>query len=521
MKEKPLVSIIIPTKNSEGTLFNCLDSIKNQTYKNIEVVIVDKFSKGSVVERANGYGAKVIAGPYNKPAARNIGIMNSSGDILLFADADFIFENTLIEEIVNIFQHEPCDAIFVPEEYLGHGFLGDCRTLEKRCYQEVSAIEAPRVYKRWVCSKLLFDEANEGPDEYDFYLNALSLCIKTSSAKSKVLLMEHPVNFRKKFRHGKFYEYYMKKHEGKDIIRKQVNLSFRLNLICRAFPISPVKASGLFILKSIEYFSFNLGRFAGYFDRRIQRLTINTSEEFNEVGGCYETGMYHGSLGNEHVDRVEKETVLQILKRYFKGRRIKVLDVGAGNGRWSREFLSQGHTVTALDISENMCDYLRKNSGDLKVVRGDIECIGLNGNFDLVFSFRNFKYVRNIEQALLNMRRLLKECEYIVIEIPNKNNPFYLLPYMLSPVLYALTDGKVGKYFVLINMISGEEFTEKLKQTGFTMIKKERLLFFPHKVYSMINSKYILKFVGLIDRNISHFIPRSYIFISKKEGDVL
>ena len=41
LKNKPLVSIIIRTKNEEKWITSCIDAIKTQTYKNIEIIIVD------------------------------------------------------------------------------------------------------------------------------------------------------------------------------------------------------------------------------------------------------------------------------------------------------------------------------------------------------------------------------------------------------------------------------------------------------------------------------------------------
>lgn len=50
MNNKPLVSVIIPTYNSSSTLEKCLRSIRSQSYKNIEIIIVDKFSNDSTGE---------------------------------------------------------------------------------------------------------------------------------------------------------------------------------------------------------------------------------------------------------------------------------------------------------------------------------------------------------------------------------------------------------------------------------------------------------------------------------------
>ena len=54
-----LVSIIIPTKNSENTIEVCLVSIKNQTYENIEIIIVDNYSSDKTIDIAQKYGIKL------------------------------------------------------------------------------------------------------------------------------------------------------------------------------------------------------------------------------------------------------------------------------------------------------------------------------------------------------------------------------------------------------------------------------------------------------------------------------
>ena len=56
----PIFSIIIPTYNSENMLSLCLASIKRQTCKNIDVIVVDNFSNDSTREIADGYGASVL-----------------------------------------------------------------------------------------------------------------------------------------------------------------------------------------------------------------------------------------------------------------------------------------------------------------------------------------------------------------------------------------------------------------------------------------------------------------------------
>jgi glycosyltransferase involved in cell wall biosynthesis len=60
--DNPLVSVIIPTYNSSRTLKKSLESIKNQTYENIEIIVVDNNSKDNTKDIALEYTDKV----YNK-----------------------------------------------------------------------------------------------------------------------------------------------------------------------------------------------------------------------------------------------------------------------------------------------------------------------------------------------------------------------------------------------------------------------------------------------------------------------
>ena len=56
---EPLVSVIIPTKNSARTIEACLRSVKYQDYKNIEIIVVDNFSTDGTQEIAKKYTEKV------------------------------------------------------------------------------------------------------------------------------------------------------------------------------------------------------------------------------------------------------------------------------------------------------------------------------------------------------------------------------------------------------------------------------------------------------------------------------
>ena len=79
-----LISIIVPAYNSEKTIKRCIDSIANQSYKNIEIVVINDGSTDKTLDilyHIECKNIKIISIPNCGPAhARNVGIDNASGD---------------------------------------------------------------------------------------------------------------------------------------------------------------------------------------------------------------------------------------------------------------------------------------------------------------------------------------------------------------------------------------------------------------------------------------------------------
>lgn len=113
---KSLVSIIIPTYNAEFVLPRALSSIFNQTYKNIEILIVDDCSSDNTVEllkefeSKQGERLKVFSTQKNSggPATpRNIGLSHSKGEFVGFMDQDDFFLPNKIEDQVAFLVNNP------------------------------------------------------------------------------------------------------------------------------------------------------------------------------------------------------------------------------------------------------------------------------------------------------------------------------------------------------------------------------------------------------------------------------
>lgn len=101
------VSVIVPLYNCEKYIGKCIDSVIGQSYKNIEIIVVNDGSTDSslnVCEKhvKNDNRVKIITQP-NKglSGARNTGMINASGEYLIFIDADDYVDINLVSSVVN------------------------------------------------------------------------------------------------------------------------------------------------------------------------------------------------------------------------------------------------------------------------------------------------------------------------------------------------------------------------------------------------------------------------------------
>ena len=104
------ISIIIPTYNSAQTLAKCLEHIFKQTYKNIEIIIVNDGSIDNTQQVLKKYQdkLKIINQPnQGAPAARNRGFRESKGEYLLFVDADVYLKPNCVLKMYQTLQQNP------------------------------------------------------------------------------------------------------------------------------------------------------------------------------------------------------------------------------------------------------------------------------------------------------------------------------------------------------------------------------------------------------------------------------
>lgn len=96
----PLVSVIIPTKNSEVYIQACLESLKCQTYKPIELILVDNYSTDRTRLIASKFADIVIEFGPERSAQVNQGVLVSHGDYVFRVDSDFVLDSQVVSQCV-------------------------------------------------------------------------------------------------------------------------------------------------------------------------------------------------------------------------------------------------------------------------------------------------------------------------------------------------------------------------------------------------------------------------------------
>jgi len=273
---KPIVSVIVPTKNSYNTLGSCLESIKNQTYTKIETVVVDNFSSDNTPIVAKKYTKKFYSkGPERSPQ-RNYGVSKAIGKYVVIIDSDMNLSPGVIQECVEVMESNLALAgIIIPEESFGEGFWAQCKKLERSFYVGVPYMEAARFFKKSDYESTGgYNETMVSGEDWD-----LSQRIEQLGALGRVAsYIYHDEghislwkSVSKKFYYAEKFAQYKESSKSADKIIRQTSIVGRYRLFLskpKKLFRKPLLGTGMLFMKTCE-FSFGA---AGYLRARIRRV---------------------------------------------------------------------------------------------------------------------------------------------------------------------------------------------------------------------------------------------------------
>ena len=157
MTDRPLVSVVVPTYNSEGTIGICLKSANEQTYPNIEVIVVDSYSNDDTREIAEKFGTIIITTREKLLGARYMGLKKSRGKYILLLDSDQILDNIAIARALEMFKEYDMlcfeEHSYKPKTWIQRLFEADRRFVHNLANVHLDPLEGvllARFYKRGV-----------------------------------------------------------------------------------------------------------------------------------------------------------------------------------------------------------------------------------------------------------------------------------------------------------------------------------------------------------------------------------
>lgn len=180
-----LISVIIPAYNEEEKLSRCVDSILNQTYTNLEIILVDDGSKDKTPIICDEYQAKDerirVIHQENKGLsdARNAGLEIATGEYIVFIDSDDITLKEMIEKLYHLLKEYDADIsvcqfqnftdeipeITQPEEKITI-YEGDKRYQAIWDSWALTCVQWNKLFKRKIFADLRFPSGKYHEDEY-------------------------------------------------------------------------------------------------------------------------------------------------------------------------------------------------------------------------------------------------------------------------------------------------------------------------------------------------------------------
>lgn len=247
--DKPLVSVIIPTYNRDKYLNKAIESVLNQTYSNIEILVIDDGSKNNYAEficskHSNcNYLFKNNGG---LSSARNYGITHSKGEFIAFLDDDDFWESSKIEKQIKVLVenndidcvHSAAAVVDENDNLTGEIIGASKNKIHKRsghvfwnalCVWVVKS-PTPLIRKSVFKNNMLFDVEIKVGEDVDFYQRMFY--------RHKVIYIDEPLAFYREYNNENRLSKQLEKYIG---IEEKMLLNFKKMKIKNVWVLYKIK----------------------------------------------------------------------------------------------------------------------------------------------------------------------------------------------------------------------------------------------------------------------------------------
>jgi glycosyltransferase involved in cell wall biosynthesis len=196
----PLVSVIIPTHNRAGWVGEAIGSVLVQTYKPIELIVVDDGSTDHTSQVVQALGSALTYLPQPQAgvsAARNRGVAVSHGELVAFLDSDDLWQPEKVAAQVEVLRQQPQTQVcYTDEIWIRHGVRVNPKHIHHKCSGWMFLESLPRclispssvMLRRSLWDRLGgFDERLPACEDYDLWLR-LTACVPVALVPQRLIV---------------------------------------------------------------------------------------------------------------------------------------------------------------------------------------------------------------------------------------------------------------------------------------------------------------------------------------------
>ncbi len=312
------VSVIIPVYNAGKYLAKCLDTVVNQTYKNLEIICVNDCSGDNSEKILKQYANRIKIIDHNEhkgvSCARNTGIEQATGEYIYFVDADDWIDSNYIEEMVKAAQKSDAD-ITVNRNILTE--FSDSRTLQYEhplekdiklnSYLDISSdthkiywVVWNKIYKASFLKNIKFPEGYIMEDLYYHYI--------TFARANKIFYTEEAVY------------HYTDREDSISKIQYDVGMSYikifslvydyykKYNLLDKKIKI--YTTFGCFNVKNEEIYN----AYKEYFDKSVDYLNEN-KDIYNEMDLYFANNIANSADFKDYISKYPASAAISFIRR--------------------------------------------------------------------------------------------------------------------------------------------------------------------------------------------------------------
>ena len=478
IKTTPLLSVIIPTFNRAFYILTVLESVLKQTYRNMEVLVVDDGSKDSTKEVLAPYLHKIqyiYQDNRGNAAARNAGLKQAKGKYVAFLDSDDYWAQEKCEKQVAFLEKHP-DCAFV---YCGAYLINaDGQVTGKRLLQDgedlsfetlfiknrIISLSFVMVRKEFLDAIGGFDETLKQSPDYDLYLRLAKrykyACLDEPLCYYRVhagningnlegRLKAHLHIFSKPQIVGDLGFYGGIRRRAKAVYQVAVlfldedkyfvafkyfvlavlsDPYFGITYVDKKF--KDIKFKWLYQIFKVYYLAvFSFAKFIGSKCGFLKNQTSKGKKEASALKYWMDRKEVEGVLSNRHY-KYFYTGHFGFDDEFYKGK--KILDIGCG-ARGSLEWADMAGRRIGLDPLADEYVKLEGRNHKMEYKAGYCEKIPFeDGYFDIVCSFNSFDHVDNLDKTIKEISRVTKKDGYFLLLTDIHEKPTLREPQVFS-----------------------------------------------------------------------------------------